>query len=122
VLRGTRHGSGWEITGAQMGAYENALKYAQTRLQFGKPIGSFQLIQELLAKMLSNIVACQCLLARSVQLEAEGKLTDAQAAIAKAFCTSKARVTESWSTTTWLASLPMPRLSIPTKARTRCRT
>src|SRR6185437_10765307 len=46
VLRGTRHGSGWEITGTQMGAYENALKYAQERLQFGKPIGSFQLIQE----------------------------------------------------------------------------
>ncbi len=97
VLRGTRHGSAWEITGNQMGAYENALKYAQERLQFGKPIGSFQLIQELLAKMLGNIVACQCLLARSVQLEAEGKLTDAQAALAKAFCTSKARETVSWA-------------------------
>ena len=63
-----------------MGAYENALKYAQERLQFGKPIGSFQLIQELLAKMLANIVACQCMLARSVHLETEGKLTDAQKA------------------------------------------
>jgi glutaryl-CoA dehydrogenase len=97
VLRGTRHGSAWEITGCQMGAYENALKYAQERLQFGKPIGSFQLIQELLAKMLGNIVACQCLVVRAVQLEAEGKLTDAQAAIAKAFCTSKARETVSWA-------------------------
>ena len=87
----------WEITGCQMGAYENALKYAQERLQFGKPIGSFQLIQELLAKMLGNIVACQCMVARSVQLEAEGKLNDAQAAIAKAFCTSKARETVSWA-------------------------
>ena len=97
VLRGTRHGSGWEITGSQMGAYEHALKYAQERLQFGKPIGSFQLIQELLAKMLGNIVACQGMLARSVQLETEGKLTDAQAALAKAFCTSKARETVSWA-------------------------
>jgi len=97
VLRGTRHGSGWEITGTQMGAYENALKYAQERLQFGKPIGSFQLIQELLAKMLGNIVACQCMIARSVTLEAEGKLNDAQAAIVKAFCTSKARETVSWA-------------------------
>src|SRR5499426_3783017 len=96
VLRGTRHGSGWEITGSQMGAYENALKYAQERLQFGRPIGSFQLIQELLAKMLGNIVACQSMLTRSVQLDAEGKLTDAQAALAKAFCTSKARETVSW--------------------------
>jgi glutaryl-CoA dehydrogenase len=97
VLRGTRHGSGWEITGTQMGAYENALKYAQERMQFGKPIGSFQLVQELLAKMLGNIVACQCMLARSVQLEAERKLTDSQAAIVKAFCTSKARETVSWA-------------------------
>src|SRR5215471_11316943 len=97
VLRGTRHGSAWEITGCQMGAYENALKYAQERLQFGKPIGSFQLIQELLAKMLGNIVACQCMVARSVQLEVEGKLNDAQAAIVKAFCTSKARETVSWA-------------------------
>src|SRR5262249_1210733 len=89
VLRGTRHGSAWEATGLQMGAYEHALKYAQERLQFGKPIGSFQLIQELLAKMLGNIVACQCMVARSVQLETEGKMTDAHAALAKAFCTSK---------------------------------
>src|SRR5262247_2192990 len=96
VLRGTRHGVGWEITGAQMGAYENALKYAQERLQFGKPIASFQLIQELLAKMLANIVACQSMLVRAVQLETEGKLTDAQAAIVKAFCTSKARETVAW--------------------------
>jgi len=43
VLRGTPHDVGWEITGAQMGAYENALKHAQERLQFGKPIGSFHL-------------------------------------------------------------------------------
>jgi alkylation response protein AidB-like acyl-CoA dehydrogenase len=97
VLRGTRHGSAWEATGLQMGAYEHALKYAQERLQFGKPIGSFQLVQELLAKMLGNIVACQCMVARSVQLEAEGKLSDAQAALAKAFCTSKSRETVSWA-------------------------
>src|SRR5689334_4332230 len=97
VLRGTRYLVAWESTGCQMGAYEHALKYAQERLQFGKPIGSFQLVQELLAKMLGNIVACQCMVARSVQLESEGKLTDAQAAIAKAFCTSKARETVSWA-------------------------
>src|SRR5262245_9911277 len=97
VLRGTRHYASWEITGTQMGAYENALKYAQERLQFGKPIGSFQLIQELLAKMLGNIVACQCMVARTVELEGKGKLTDAQSALAKAFTTSKARETVSWA-------------------------
>src|ERR1700761_6648231 len=93
VLRGTRYFVGWEATGCAMGAYENALKYAQERLQFGKPIGSFQLVQDLLAKMLANITASQCLVARTAQLEAEGKLTDAHAALSKAFCTSKSRET-----------------------------
>jgi glutaryl-CoA dehydrogenase len=93
VLRGTRYGAAWEATGLQMGAYENALKYAQERLQFGKPIGSFQLVQDLLAKMISNITACQGIIFRSAQLEAEGKLTDAHAALSKAFCTSKSRET-----------------------------
>jgi alkylation response protein AidB-like acyl-CoA dehydrogenase len=93
VLRGTRYGAAWEATGLQMGAYENALKYAQERLQFGKPIGSFQLVQDLLAKMISNITACQGIVFRSAQLQMEGKLTDAHAALAKAFCTSKSRET-----------------------------
>jgi len=57
VLRGTRYFVGWEATGCAMGAYENALKYAQERLQFGKPIGSFQLVQDLLSRMLANITA-----------------------------------------------------------------
>src|SRR5215813_6053901 len=97
VLRGTRHGSGWEITGGQMGAYENALKYAQERHQFGKPIGSFQLIQELLAKMLGNITACQCMVVRAAQLADEGKLTEKQSALSKAFTTAKSRETVSWA-------------------------
>jgi glutaryl-CoA dehydrogenase len=97
VLRGTRYVVGWESTGIQMGAYEHALKYAQERLQFGKPIGSFQLIQDLLAKMLSNITACQCMVVRTAQLADQGKLTDQQAALSKAFCTSKSRETVSWA-------------------------
>ena len=97
VLRQTRYLVGWEATGCAMGAYEHALEYAQERLQFGKPIGSFQLIQDLLARMLANITACQCMVARTAQLDAEGKLTDAQAALAKAFCTSKSRETVAWA-------------------------
>jgi glutaryl-CoA dehydrogenase len=97
VLRGTRYYVAWEATGCQMGAYEYALKYAQERLQFGKPIGSFQMIQDLVAKMLGNITACQCMVARTAQLGDEGKLTDQQAAIAKAFTTSKARETCAWA-------------------------
>src|SRR5258708_1009988 len=79
VLRMTRFLVAWEATGCQMGAYEHALKYAQERLQFGKPIGSFQLIQDLLARMIANVTASQCLVARMAQLTAEGKLTDAHA-------------------------------------------
>jgi alkylation response protein AidB-like acyl-CoA dehydrogenase len=97
VLRMTRFLVGWEATGCAMGAYENALKYAQERLQFGKPIGSFQLIQDLLAKMLANITASQCLIARMAQLQGEGKMTDAHAALAKAFTTSKCRETVAWA-------------------------
>jgi alkylation response protein AidB-like acyl-CoA dehydrogenase len=97
VLRGTRYFVGWEATGCAMGAYENALKYAENRLQFGKPIGSFQLVQDLLAKMLGNITASQCLVVRMAQLEAEGKMTDAHAALSKAFCTAKCRETVAWA-------------------------
>ena len=97
VLKMTRFLVGWEAVGCAMGAYENALKYAQDRLQFGKPIGSFQLVQDLLAKMLANITASQCLVVRTAQLHAEGKLTDAHAALAKAFTTNKCRETVAWA-------------------------
>jgi len=66
-------------------------------LQFGKPIGSFQMVQDLLAKMLANITASQCLLVRMSQLQAEGKLKDAQASLAKAFTTAKCRETVAWA-------------------------
>src|SRR5260221_2190670 len=97
VLKGTRYFVGWEATGCAMGAYENALKYCQQRLQFGKPIGSFQLVQDLLAKMLAHITASQCMVVRTAQLEAEGKLTDARAALSKAFTTAKCRETVAWA-------------------------
>src|SRR6201989_2077985 len=97
VLKMTRYAVAWMATGCAMGAYEAALKYAQERMQFGKPIGSFQLVQDLLAKMISNITASQCLIVRLAQLHAEGKLTDAHAALAKAFCTAKCRETVAWA-------------------------
>jgi alkylation response protein AidB-like acyl-CoA dehydrogenase len=97
VLKMTRYLVGWEATGCQMGAYEHALKYAQERLQFGKLIASFQLVQDMLARMLANITACQCLVLRMAQLQGEGKLTDQHAAISKAFTTSKLRETVSWA-------------------------
>jgi alkylation response protein AidB-like acyl-CoA dehydrogenase len=97
VLKMTRFMVAWEATGCAMGAYEHALKYAQERVQFGKPIGSFQLVQDLLARMLANITASQCMIVRMAQLQAEGKLNDAHAALAKAFTTSKCRETVAWA-------------------------
>src|SRR5580692_2157068 len=97
VLKMTRYLVAWEATGCQMGAYEHALKYAQERLQFGKPIASFQLVQDLLARMLANVTACQCLVVRTAQLHAEGKLGDHHAALSKAFTTSKMRETVAWA-------------------------
>ena len=96
VLRMTRYMVGWASTGIQMGAFEHTLKYTQERLQFGKPIASFQMVQDLLAKMLANVTACQCLMVRLAQLDDEGKLDDHHAALAKAFCTAKSRETVAW--------------------------
>ena len=96
VLRMTRYMVGWASTGIQMGAFEATLKYTQERSQFGKPIASFQLVQDILAKMLANVTACQCMMLRLAQLDDEGKLSDHQAALAKAFCTAKSRETVAW--------------------------
>src|SRR5712692_6196957 len=96
VLRMTRYMVGWASTGIQMGAFEATLKYTQERLQFGKPIASFQMVQDLLAKMLANVTACQCLMMRLAQMNDEGKLGDHHAALAKAFCTAKSRETVAW--------------------------
>jgi alkylation response protein AidB-like acyl-CoA dehydrogenase len=97
VLKMTRYAVAWMATGCAMGAYEAALAYSQQRLQFGRPIGSFQLVQDLLAKMIANITASQCLIVRQAQLHAEGKLSDAHAALAKAFATAKCRETVAWA-------------------------
>ena len=70
VLRMTRYAVAWISTGCQMGAYEHALAYAKERKQFGKPIAAFQMMQDLLAKMLGNVTACQCLMLR---LSADGR-------------------------------------------------
>jgi glutaryl-CoA dehydrogenase len=93
VLRMTRAFVAWEAVGCAIGAYEHALAYAQTREQFGKPIGKFQLIQDLLVKMLGNITASLCMVVRLSQLQDEGKLKDEHASLAKAFCTVKMRET-----------------------------
>jgi alkylation response protein AidB-like acyl-CoA dehydrogenase len=97
VLRMTRAGVAWMSTGCGMGAYEHALAYAQTREQFGKPIAKFQLVQDLLAKMIGNVTASQCMVVRLSQMQDEGKLMDHHASLAKAFCTVRMRETVAWA-------------------------
>jgi glutaryl-CoA dehydrogenase len=93
VLRMTRAGVAWQAVGCAMGAYEHALAYAQKRKQFGKPIASFQLVQDLLVGMLGNITASQCMVLRLSQMQDAGVMNDEHASLAKAFCTSKCRET-----------------------------
>ena len=93
VLRMTRAGVAWQAVGCARGAYEAALRYALERRQFGKPIASFQLVQDLLVRMLGNITAAQCLVVRLSQLQDTGRLKDEHASLAKAFCTVKMRET-----------------------------
>jgi glutaryl-CoA dehydrogenase len=93
VLRMTRTGVAWFAVGCQMGAYEHALRYATERLQFGKPIGGFQLVQDLLVRMLGNVTATQAMMLRLAQLQDEGLMKDEHASLAKAFCTVKCRET-----------------------------
>jgi glutaryl-CoA dehydrogenase len=93
VLRMTRAGVAWFAVGCQMGAYEHALRYAQRRIQFGKPIGGFQLVQDLLVRMLGNVTATQCLMLRLSKLQDQGLMLDEHASLAKAYCTVKCRET-----------------------------
>jgi glutaryl-CoA dehydrogenase len=93
VLRMTRTGVAWFAVGCAMGAYEHALRYATERTQFGRPIGGFQLVQDLLVRMLGNVTSTQAMMLRLAQLQDEGVTRDEHASLAKAFCTVKCRET-----------------------------
>jgi glutaryl-CoA dehydrogenase len=93
VLKLTRAGVAWMAVGCAMGAYDNALAYATQRQQFGRPIAGFQLVQDLLVRMLGNITSSMALCVRLSQLQAEGTNRDEQSALAKAFCTVRMRET-----------------------------
>ncbi len=93
VLKVTRGGVAWSGVGCQMGAYEYAVAYAKERVQFGKPIGSFQLIQDLLARMLGNVTASLGMVVRVAQLQEADELRDDQAALAKSYVTARGRET-----------------------------
>ncbi|MGY1845471.1 acyl-CoA dehydrogenase family protein [Modestobacter sp. SYSU DS0875] len=93
VLKVTRGGVAWSGVGCQVGAYEAAVAYAKSREQFGRPIGGFQLIQDLLAKMLGNVTASLGMTVRISQLQEVDALGDDQAALAKSYVTSRGRET-----------------------------
>ena len=97
VLRMTRAGVAWAAVGCAAGAYEHALRYACERQQFDRPIAGFQLVQDLLVRMLSNVTASQCLMLRLSQLQDAGLMSEEHASLAKAFCTVRARETVGWA-------------------------
>ncbi|WP_026953080.1 acyl-CoA dehydrogenase family protein [Algoriphagus mannitolivorans] len=91
VLRMTRAGVAWQAVGCARGAYELALAYTNEREQFGRPIASFQLVQDLLVTMLGDLTAMQTMVFRLSQMQDEGDLLDEHASLAKVFCTLRMR-------------------------------
>lgn len=82
-LDSARYGIAWGALGAAMDCYDTALRYAQERSQFDKPIASFQLQQKKLAEMITEITKGQLLNWRLAVLKNEGKATSAQISMAK---------------------------------------
>jgi glutaryl-CoA dehydrogenase len=91
VLRMTRAGVAWQAVGCSRGAYELALAYSNERKQFGRPIASFQLVQDLLVTMLGDLTAMQTMVFRLSQMQDEDVLKDEHASLAKVFCTLRMR-------------------------------
>ena len=82
-LSSARFGIAWGALGAGMDCYDTALRYAQQRIQFDRPIGGFQLTQKKLAEMITEITKGQLLVWRVGQLRNEGRATPAQNSMAK---------------------------------------
>ena len=82
-LDSARYGIAWGALGAAMDCYDTALRYSKERIQFGKPIASFQLQQKKLAEMITEITKAQLLTWRLGTLKNEGKATSAQISMSK---------------------------------------
>ena len=82
-LDSARYGIAWGAIGAAMDCYDTALRYSKERIQFGKPIGQFQLQQKKLAEMITEITKAQLLTWRLGVLRNEDKATSAQISMAK---------------------------------------
>ena len=82
-LSKARYGIAWGAIGAAMDCYDSALRYSKERIQFGKPIGAFQLTQKKLAEMITEITKAQLLAWRLGTLANKGKATPSQISMAK---------------------------------------
>ena len=82
-LNSARYGISWGAIGAAMDCYDSALRYSQERIQFGKPIASFQLTQKKLAEMITEITKAQLLTWRLGVLKNEGRARPEQISMAK---------------------------------------
>ncbi|MBX2939955.1 MAG: acyl-CoA dehydrogenase family protein [Ferruginibacter sp.] len=82
-LTKARYGIAWGAVGAAMDCYHTALEYSKERIQFGRPIGGFQLQQKKLAEMVTEITKAQLLNWRLGVLMDEGKATPQQVSMAK---------------------------------------
>jgi len=82
-LDSARYGIAWGAIGAAMDCYDTALRYSKERMQFGKPIGQFQLQQKKLAEMITEITKAQLLTWRLGVLRNDGRATSAQISMAK---------------------------------------
>jgi glutaryl-CoA dehydrogenase len=82
-LNSARYGIAWGVIGAAMDCYDSALRYSQERIQFGKPIGAFQLTQKKLAEMITEITKAQLLTWRLGVLKNEHRASPAQISMAK---------------------------------------
>lgn len=91
VLTATRYTVAWEALGHADAAYGAALAYATDREQFRQPVASFQLVQDKLARMAADITTMQLLCLRLSQLVESGRVTAAQASLAKMHCAKTAR-------------------------------
>lgn len=91
VLKVTRLSVAWQAVGQQLAAFDVARRYAVERVQFGRPLASFQLVQQQLVQILGNTVSSMGMMVRLAQLEDAGVAKDEQSALAKAFTTARMR-------------------------------
>jgi glutaryl-CoA dehydrogenase len=91
VLVSTRGVCAWAALGHAMSAYDTALTYCLRREQFGKPLASFQIVQDRLVKMLAEVTAMQLYCMQLARLDEAGRMSDTIAGLAKLNNTRKAR-------------------------------